>query len=145
MLKRLLALIVLGLLVVACGESVRKGVVIAKDYEPAHSEMEWVTRYRTVYRHECRTVSSYNYSTKSYETRQDCGSQPHQESYQSWETVHYPDKWSLELEDCKPEGTKDKKGRVLSREDRCKTGWVRVNHRTFNNFNVGDYYGNDGG
>lgn len=128
--KTFFASVVLGcILLSGCGDPPPdQGYVIDKSFVPAHWEDGFETYY--VPEMQCRSVSEYDYASKTYETRQVCDTQPvaHQRYEPHYQYVQ--DAWRLRLEDCKIEHEKKK----------CHRGWKRVDETTFHAYEIGQHY-----
>lgn len=125
--KRLLLLVLLVL--VACGEPVTEGYVRERKFEPAHWEGGYETHTRIV--HDCDTTTRYDPETGESTTETDCG--PETETYQEWEAHHHmvDDAWSFRLEACAFNEKKERK---------CRTGWVAVDETTYHQYKTGQHY-----
>lgn len=130
------ALIILGsmvfalvLLLTSCGGEPppESGIVVNKQFEPAHWESGYRTEYQPQFR--CRTVSSYSNGKST--SRQQCGVES--VPVQVYEAQHrwVNDNWRVELKACK----ENDKG-----EEKCRKGWRSITEHDYERHDTGDYY-----
>lgn len=138
-------LLLCGLLffIAACGGDppVTHGKVIDHSFTPAHNEEVPRTYYRTETYTDEECSSQYDY--KGNYVGQTCYPVTRTRSvpYTVWETEHVPDRYRLQLQDCKPEGTKGENGKNLTTDERCREGWLNVSETEYSNYPLGSYYG----
>ena len=124
--------LIAGLVLSACGKPVNEGVVIDKNFEPAHSETRTVSETYYMPEYRCRMVTKTQYVNGKSQTvsSNECGTE--NVAHTRWvpRTFYYDDEWTIKIRHCTTDGN----------EEKCRVGTKEVSRNLYNRAELGSYF-----